>query len=542
MEMLDDVEPMLIELEDTSTLDTEAINTIFRLFHSIKGSAGFLELEDIKNLTHEAETLLDFFRKNKADITEHHIDLLIHACDILRLLLQHSIDDSLIDKDKSLAATNELKKAVDCINHGKIYSYTNDALSNEPSKSDPPIDSSNMEEDVLPVPEFQLKITTEMLKTFITESNDNLEVTEAALLGLEKDSNDRSQVDEAYRAMHSFKGNCGLFSYAQMNDLGHSFETILDKLKSKDHIIEPKLINVLLTTLDAFKKTITGLDDNEGLISNYKSLKNQLMAIDKGEAAIDIIVSQGSTRMGEILIESGDATIGDVQTALEIQNRPIGQILVDMNATSESAINQAVGLQQKRDSENMGKEGISASQKQQNIRVDVQKLDLLMNLVGELVLAENMVTHHPDILNTKLENFKKATLHLNRISRELQDVVMQVRMIPIASTFRKMIRVVRDISHKQNKMVDLQLIGEDTEVDKNVIEKISSPMLHIVRNAIDHGIEDQEQRVIAGKPKLGTLTLEATHQGGEVWIIIRDDGKGLNKDMLIQKALRKRFN
>lgn len=177
-------------------------------------------------------------------------------------------------------------------------------------------------------------------------------------------------------------------------------------------------------------------------------------------------------------------------------------------------------------------------QNQSIISVNVQKLDKLMNLVGEMVIAEAMVTQNPDLEGLTLNNFQKAARQLRKITGELQDTVMSIRMVPLGPTFVKMNRIVRDMSKKLNKEVHLDIIGEDTEVDKNIIEHIGDPLMHIVRNAVDHGIETVDERVSKGKPKSGTITLEAKNAASEVLIIIKDDGKGLNKDKILQKAMQ----
>lgn len=171
-----------------------------------------------------------------------------------------------------------------------------------------------------------------------------------------------------------------------------------------------------------------------------------------------------------------------------------------------------------------------------SINVNVGKLDELMDLVGELVIAEAMVTQNPDIIGLQLEQFQKAASQLQKITKEIQDKVMEIRMVPLATTFQRMHRVVRDMSKKLGKNVHLQLLGEETEVDKNIIEHISDPLMHLVRNAVDHGLETIQERVEAGKPETGTLTLEALNVGGEVMIIVRDDGRGLNKQKILEKA------
>ncbi|MBN2797234.1 MAG: chemotaxis protein CheA [Clostridia bacterium] len=177
--------------------------------------------------------------------------------------------------------------------------------------------------------------------------------------------------------------------------------------------------------------------------------------------------------------------------------------------------------------------------KQNFISVDVHKVDKLMDLVGELVVAESMVINNPDLATLKLNNFQKASRQLRLVINEMQDVIMSVRMVPLNMTFQKMSRIVRDMKKKVGKDVNLELIGEETEVDKNVIEKIADPLMHIIRNAMDHGIEDKKTRLSMGKSPEGRIQLSASHVGGDVVISVKDDGKGLDKEAIYYKAYEK---
>lgn len=179
---------------------------------------------------------------------------------------------------------------------------------------------------------------------------------------------------------------------------------------------------------------------------------------------------------------------------------------------------------------------IFAPQRQTMISVNVQKMDSLMDLVGELVISEAMVTQNPDLKGLALDNFQKAARQLGKITNELQDIVMSIRMVPLNTTFHKMHRIVRDMSKKLGKDVELILIGQETEVDKNIIEHISDPLMHLIRNALDHGIEPAEKRMLAGKSKTGCITLEAKASGSDVLILIKDDGQGLSKEKILSRA------
>jgi len=204
------------------------------------------------------------------------------------------------------------------------------------------------------------------------------------------------------------------------------------------------------------------------------------------------------------------------------------------NAVSESGQrNQEGNVREHDDSE---KEKHSGNTQQSIISVSVEKLDRLMDLVGEMVISEAMVIHNPDLKGLELENFQKAAHQLHKITNDIQDIVMSIRMVPLSGTFLKMHRIVRDMCKKLGKDVQLKIIGEETEVDKNVIEHISDPLVHLVRNALDHGIETPEERLAKGKRQTGTVTLEAKNSGSDVLIIIRDDGRGLDREAILRKA------
>lgn len=195
----------------------------------------------------------------------------------------------------------------------------------------------------------------------------------------------------------------------------------------------------------------------------------------------------------------------------------------EANSQSEASVNEADARQ--------------AALKQQNIiSVNLNKLDMLMDIVGEIVISEAMVTRNPDLDGLILDNFNKAARQLRKLTGELQDMVMSIRMIPVAATFNKMQRIVRDMNRKLSKDVELILSGEETEVDKNIIDHLGDPLMHLIRNAIDHGIESREERLQSGKAEKGSILLEAKNAGGDVWITVKDDGKGLNKEKILQKA------
>ena len=173
------------------------------------------------------------------------------------------------------------------------------------------------------------------------------------------------------------------------------------------------------------------------------------------------------------------------------------------------------------------------------IKVDTERIDNLVNLVGELVIAQTLISQNPAVLRLSGQTLQKDVSHLGKITREIQDLVMSVRMMPLKQTFQKMMRVVRDVAKKAGKNVELVISGEDTELDKSVIEEISDPLVHILRNSVDHGIEPPDERMNNGKSGKGVVHLNAFHRGGSIVIEIRDDGRGICKDKVLEKAIEK---
>lgn len=213
---------------------------------------------------------------------------------------------------------------------------------------------------------------------------------------------------------------------------------------------------------------------------------------------------------------------------LEEVDRSKASELFDLSATNEKEQNKPAST-----------ESSTSTAKQNFMSVNLNKLDLLMDLVGEIVIAQSTVTENPEVKKLHIPSFEKSSRQLHKLTDELQDIVMSIRMVPVASTFRKMERVVRNMINKIDKKANMTIIGEDTELDKNILDNLSDPLMHIIRNAVDHGIEAGEDRIAKQKDPVGNITLEARNTGGEVLIIVSDDGKGLNKDELIKKGISK---
>lgn len=251
----------------------------------------------------------------------------------------------------------------------------------------------------------------------------------------------------------------------------------------------------------------------------------------------DEIAENGFTIMMTATKEAGGLIREKLEQTMFLQSLEFDEIamedekseLAEVQRETEGAPKQVAGPAKSEDKEI----------KQSFLSVNINKIDKLMNLVGEIVTTESMVTKNPDLADLHLENFDKQARLLKKLTDELQDVVMAIRMVPISSVFHKMQRIVRDMSKKEHKNAELVIIGEETEVDKNVLDNLSDPLMHLIRNAMDHGLETVEERLAAGKSEKGTIVLEARNSGGDVIVRVSDDGKGLNRDKIISKAIEK---
>ncbi|GAX60067.1 chemotaxis protein histidine kinase and related kinase [Candidatus Scalindua japonica] len=278
--------------------------------------------------------------------------------------------------------------------------------------------------------------------------------------------------------------------------------------------------------------------------------------IDEGtitQEQLDKAIDEGNKKIGEILIEDGATTPEKIEKALNEQ-KPIGQILAEKGDISEPQLDNALKQQEKKVGEILVEKGIATPDKidsalktqqaqrsmklqSRTVKVDTGKLDNLFDLVGELVIANTLICGEMKSVNNN--SASKNLSQLTKITKDIQDQVMSMRMVTLKQTFQKMSRLVRDVSQHSGKNVKFHITGEETELDKNVIEEIADPLVHILRNSVDHGIESEEDRLAKGKPKEGSVTLSAFHRGGNIIIEIKDDGKGLQKERILKKAVDK---
>ncbi len=273
----------------------------------------------------------------------------------------------------------------------------------------------------------------------------------------------------------------------------------------------------------------------EGLFHKIATLPEDVLC-DQSE---DLIVANGFT----MYIDT-DETLEDIEKKVR-EAFFIQSLEIDVMQAEEQELLQLfykdLDLKKETAVQQTANQDTHAAQKQNYMSVKLDKLDNLMDLVGEIVITESTVLKNPEITGLHLESFEKASRQLRKLTDELQDIVMSIRMVPISATFYRMERIVRDMSRKIGKDVNLLISGEDTEIDKNVIDTLVDPLMHIVRNSMDHGIESKEDRILKGKNPVGTISLDAKNTGGDVLITIKDDGKGLDRSTLIRKGIEKGF-
>jgi len=387
------------------------------------------------------------------------------------------------------------------------------------------IESSVLSDMILDSVDF-IKSEINEIKNGVLTNNDASSLNEKIKSYLEKLKNSEAKTNKnSFKAVIYFEDGCGmenLRALALVNDL----KSIAGEIQ---HI--PSDICENDDTADTIKregfqilfKTDRTFDEMYDFFSKTIFLKNFELALLNNDAAFESKVESEMSSVAE-------TTEKNAQKEPETESKSLNKDFL-INSNMDSGMDASKGIDKE-----LGKDTTLSASYQSMISVNISKLDKLMDLVGELVISEAMVTQNPDLAGLELENFQKAASQHRKIINELQDVAMSIRMVPLSVTFQKMNRVVRDMSRKLNKDVALRIIGEDTEVDKNIIEHISDPLMHLIRNAIDHGIESAEERKAKGKPEKGTVTLEAKNAGGDVLILVKDDGKGLDRNKILQRA------
>ena len=399
----------------------------------------------------------------------------------------------------------------------------------------------------------------ELIGEFIEEGIDLIAKAEEALLMLETDPDDMDAVGMVFRAFHTIKGTSAFLELAIIADMGHHAESLLSRVRDREIRYTGGYADLSLRALDMLKALIEGVQEALGgapLLKppGYDALLTVLsdpeaagISEDGNDAPLprvgDLLVAQGkvsredmeetvtSPRVGDIMVAQGTVTREQIEIAAGSDGAaPIGVKMVKAQQASVKDVSQALRTQQRmKNPQNV----VDSS-----VRVSTSRLDRLIDMVGELVIAHSMVAQDDIVINGNNHDLIKKIAHTTKIVRELQDMSMSLRMVPLKATFSKMARLVRDVSRKTGKQVHLVTDGEETEIDRNLVDVINDPLVHMIRNAVDHGIEAPEMRRENGKEETGQVKLAAYHSAGNVVVEIQDDGKGLDRDVILNKAIQ----
>lgn len=361
--------------------------------------------------------------------------------------------------------------------------------------------TSRQKTDALPEPDAELAAfvaDAELAEMFITDALDHFGTIEAAILKLEAAPGDVALVNDVFRPFHTVKGNAGVLGITSIQEFAHKIETLLDLARSGRHALGPAEIDIVLKAVDLLTLII-----------------HELPARAAGRPATDV-----SARRRD-LMERVDVLIAGDVAAPPAERAQASPPLPPDSARDEAAERPAG----RRDDA------------QSTVKVDTGKLDALVDMIGELVIAQAILAEDPTLRRWADERLSRRLAHVKGIASDLQRTAMALRMVPIRQTFQKMARLVRDLSRNFDKPVDLVLSGEETELDRKLVEHITDPLMHMVRNTIDHGVEPAAVRAAAGKPPAAELRLSAFHQASNIVIEITDDGAGLDTGKILAKAV-----
>jgi two-component system, chemotaxis family, sensor kinase CheA len=377
-----------------------------------------------------------------------------------------------------------------------------------------------------------------LVADFVAECREYVQQAEACLLSLESDPDQAEAINTVFRAFHTIKGTSGFLGIELLSELAHKAENLLSRMRDKEIQCVGGYADLALRSVDAIKTLVEGVQavlggdvlakpgDYDDLIRILKDPEGAGISGDPEEASV------ASPRLGDMLVAEGVADRETVEAVAAKSSGPIGTALVSSGAVGALDVAQALRAQKK--IARRVDDGTDSS-----VRVRTDRLDRLIDMVGELVIAQSMVSQDDDVVSGRKPDLVRKVTHAGKIVRELQDLSMSMRMVPLKPTFLKMARLVRDLAHKGGRLVEFATSGEETEIDRNMVDVLADPLVHMIRNAVDHGLEPPEDREKAGKTPTGHIHLSAYHAGGNVVVELRDDGRGLNREKIASKAIER---
>lgn len=483
-QLLGQLEQLIMDLENKKGANSEIINEIFRIMHTIKGSSAMMMYEGISSLAHKVEDLFYFIReKNPQNINYLTVsDLVLRSIDFIKNEIISLEEGKEINAD-----AKKLKKEIQ-----KYLESVKDKSEDREAKLSEKEEAQNVAESMI----------SGNSKSF-TEISEN-EYSESKSINV-----NNNEINYYISSLKKFK------------DQGHlCFEAVVffEEACEMENIRAFSIIHNLKELVTEVYYKPSGIIEDDSTAMQIR------------EEGFSVYFS--TTRTEEDIRDFFNKVVFMKTLILNQLDCEFEKIKEELKCETAQTVNTIAEVEESKE------ENKTASTLKTNIiSVNITKVDKLMDLLGELVISEAMVTHNSDLDGLVLDNFNKASRQLRKIINELQDIVMSIRMVPLSATFQKMHRIVRDMSKKLNREVKLELLGEETEVDKNIIDHLGDPLMHLVRNSLDHGIESPEERINSGKPPRGIISIEARNSGGEVWIIIKDDGRGLDRNKILKKAI-----
>ncbi len=456
------------------------------------------DVSDVESL----QAILDQINQTVAKISDAPVELLeqakgagSQATEALAKILRQEVEDSARSIEVVSQVVCSLQSLIDQI------TQTGAGADSEPVVTglSPTVEPGPEEATVIPEEDMPL------ISDFIAEGLEHIESAEAGLLELESKPDDTEVLNQIFRAFHTIKGMAGFLNLAEIGSLAHSAENLLDLARKGELVLAGANTDVVFESIDMLKKMLAGLKKSVESGKPIRAQKGlpQLLAKLKASA-------EGRTLAGSL-------------STPQVQKKD--EKLDDLLATKYEPETKDISAKAKTYSDD------------EKIKVSTARLDNLINMAGELVIAQLMVAEEVNTNLTVEHELGRKVAHQSKIVRELQELSMSMRMVPIRGVFQKMARLVRDLSRKAGKTTDFTTLGEETELDRSIVDKIADPLVHMVRNSVDHGVESPEERAKTGKDPAGRIELRAFHQAGDIVIEIEDDGKGLDRERILKKAV-----
>jgi two-component system, chemotaxis family, sensor kinase CheA len=386
----------------------------------------------------------------------------------------------------------------------------------------------------------------ELIGDFLVEAREHLSTIEGQLLALERSPSDMEAIHAVFRAFHTIKGLAGFLDFQVIREVAHEVETVLDLARNEKLVVDSTVIDVVLESGDFLQTEVTSVEqslqsggalvigDHRALVAKIRNLaaaRTEVRPPAKDAANPETVEKLLRAEAESLPVELSPSKPLPV---VEIKAAPVEPSAETKAATVEPAAEAAPTSANTRSTPPAKEPARTADTN--SVRVDTAKLDHLMDVVGEIVVAQSLIRHNPVFASAADSRLLGDLSQLARVTAEVQRAAMSMRMIPVGQLFQRVERVIRDLSRKAGKQVVLETSGVDTEIDKTVAEELADPLLHMVRNSVDHGVEPQAERSAAGKPAEARIRLSAHHQSGQIVIQISDDGRGLDSAKIRRKA------